>query len=114
MSLTRATRPAVAILAAALLAPSSLALAADTERGRALYEMRCGGCHSESVHGRTKRAAADFEEVRQWVARWSQHLGLGWGAEDIDDVAVHLNNSYYRFACPPETCKVISLAPRPR
>jgi len=36
----------IALSAAALAAAPSVAAAADTERGRALYESRCVGCHS--------------------------------------------------------------------
>ena len=37
---------------------------ADAERGRALYESRCDGCHAESVHGRAKREASGFDALR--------------------------------------------------
>lgn len=97
----------------ALLA-SPAALAADAERGRALYELRCNTCHSESVHGRQKRAARDFEEVRAWVSRWNENLGLRWSPEEVDDVAVHVNRTYYRYACPPHTCTVVSRLSPPR
>jgi len=79
--------------------------AADTLRGRALYEGGCAGCHAESVHGRAKREATDFEAVRGWVRRWSANQGLKWTDEEITDVAAHLNERYYRFACPPADCK---------
>lgn len=103
---------ALAALAAVLfLVSSRTASAADAERGRQLYESRCGGCHAVSVHGRAKRVAGDFAALRAWVARWNDSLGLRWGGEEIDDVAVHLNLAYYRFACPPEVCKVVSRGP---
>lgn len=85
-----------------------VARAADAERGRALYEMRCLACHSESVHGRAKRVATDFEDVRAWVRRWNEHLGLRWTSDEIDDVAVHVNSTYYRYKCPPQVCSAIS------
>lgn len=81
---------------------------ADVDRGRALYELRCGNCHTESVHGRAKRVATDFDDVRRWVNRWNETLGLRWADEEVDDVAVHLNMTYYRYPCPPRVCKVIS------
>ena len=90
------------------------ASAADAGRGAALYELRCGNCHSESVHGRSKRVATDFGEVRGWVSRWNESLGLRWGNEEIDDVSVYLNNTYYRYVCPPQVCKAVSLAPGSR
>jgi len=83
--------------------------AADPDRGRELYESRCGECHSESVHGRAKRVAADFADVRGWVSRWNKNLALRWGDAEIDDVSVYLNNTYYRYPCPREVCKVVSL-----
>jgi hypothetical protein len=102
-------------LACALVALLAMpaASAPDAERGRALYEMRCLTCHSESVHGRQKRVAADFDDVRAWVSRWNENLALRWSREEIDDVAVHVSRSYYGFACPPDVCTVIGrLSPR--
>ncbi|MBL0142508.1 MAG: hypothetical protein IPP91_10540 [Betaproteobacteria bacterium] len=100
--------PAIALLLATL-AGSPAAPAADGERGRILYEARCGDCHAESVHGRKARLAADFDAVRGWVRRWSENLGLAWTGDEIDDVAVHLNARYYRFRCPPALCKATGL-----
>lgn len=92
-------------LAAATLAWAVATPAADADRGRILYEARCDGCHAESVHGRDKRVATDFEAVRGWVRRWSANLGLKWTDDEVGDVAAHLNARYYRFACPPADCK---------
>jgi mono/diheme cytochrome c family protein len=96
--------PAIAAILAAVVWPG-FAWAADAERGRSLYESRCGGCHAQSVHGREKRVATDFASVRTWVRRWSANLGLKWSEDDVEAVAVHLNASYYRFSCPPPACK---------
>ncbi len=104
--------PSILAAAAAsclLLAPG-WASGADPDRGRALYGQHCGSCHSQSVHGREKRVAADFAAVRAWVVRWSETLKLRWEASDVDDVAVHLNNTYYRHPCPASACQVISLS----
>lgn len=107
------SRPQLAALAglftAGLLAIPMPALAADYARGKSLYENRCGDCHSESVHGRDKRVARDFGEVRGWVERWNRTLRAGWGAEEVNDVAVYLNSTYYAYPCPPSVCKVVSL-----
>lgn len=83
--------------------------AADAERGRIIYEAKCVGCHAESVHGRDKRMAADFEGVRGWVRRWSSNLGLAWTDDEVDDVSVHLNTRYYRFPCPASICSTTGL-----
>lgn len=96
------------VLAAGAAFPA-LSPAADYARGKALYEARCGGCHSESVHARDKRVARDFAAVRQWVERWNQTLKAGWGEEEVNDVAVYLNATYYSHPCPPQVCKVVSM-----
>ena len=80
----------------------------DAERGRGLYEQRCTQCHAQSVHARAKRAARDFNEVREWVQRWSEYLSLAWGDEEVEDVTFYLNATYYRYAVPAGD------APRPR
>ena len=93
-------RLALASLAFAAALLAGQATAADAERGRDLYTQRCGACHDRSVHARRERVARDFGQVRAWVERWSRTLGLGWGAEEIEDVASFLNETYYRFAGP--------------
>jgi mono/diheme cytochrome c family protein len=101
-------RLARSLAAPAILLAVSTVAAADPERGRALYELRCGTCHSESVHGRAKRVAGSFAGVRRWVSRWNENLALRWDDDEIDDVAIYLNNTYYRYPCPPQACKVVS------
>ena len=98
------------LLVTAAMALPLAALAAGPDRGRDLYELRCLGCHAESVHARAKRAAKSFDEVRSWVARWNATLSAGWTAEEIDDVTLHLNTRYYRYPCPVTVCKVVSQA----
>lgn len=99
----------IAALAAGLGLVAFRATSAEPARGQALYEARCSTCHAESVHGRRNRVAADFDSVRRWVARWSDNLGLGWDAGEVDDVAAYLNGRYYNYPCPPDVCKVVSL-----
>jgi mono/diheme cytochrome c family protein len=99
-------RPIRCLLAAIVWAVAlPVTAAGDVERGRILYESNCGSCHSESVHGRAKRVAREFEDVRNWVRRWSGNLKLGWTDDETEDVAVYLNSRYYKFACPPSTCR---------
>jgi len=77
-----------------------IASAPDRTRGRGLYEQRCGTCHSESVHGRVKRVARNYDEIRAWVQRWNSTLELGWGTSEVEDVTVYLNDTYYRYTLP--------------
>jgi mono/diheme cytochrome c family protein len=109
MKLPRNVR--LAALAAGLAASVTSAVAADAAHGRDLYESRCGSCHSQSVHGREKREARDFEAIRDWVRRWSGNLGLRWTEGEIDDVSAHLNARYYRFPCPADICRTTGRGP---
>lgn len=95
----------LAVAAGFVLAIPGIADGAEAVRGRALYESRCTSCHATSVHGRKKRAAADFEQVRGWVARWNRDVRAGWSEAEIDDVAAYLNNTYYHYPCPPTVCR---------
>lgn len=78
---------------------------AGAARGKLLYEARCSACHESSVHDRKARKAASYSALRSQVLRWSAEVGGSWSAEEIDGVALYLNQRYYRFPCPPDFCK---------
>lgn len=104
---------AVVIVAAFLLLFATRGVsAADALRGQSLYETHCGGCHGESVHGRVSRVATDYAAIRAWVERWRTTLSLPWVKEEVEDVTLYLNATYYRFPCPPSVCTVVSEASR--
>ncbi len=96
----------------ACLAAAVAARAGDPDRGRYLYELKCGSCHSESVHSRDHRKAESEAEVREWVRRWSDYLQLGFGEEEIEDVVAYLNLAFYRF-CDPPRCRVAATHAKP-
>lgn len=93
---------AASALGAAFAHPA--VIAADPGPGRALYEARCGGCHSESVHNDASRKARNLDEVRARVAHFASQLATGWAPRDLDDVAVHLNELFYKFPCEAPLC----------
>lgn len=96
---------AIATLALALAGLSGAQAATGAERGKLLYETRCGACHAISVHNRSARKAKTFDGLRAQVLRWSAEVGGSWSGDEIDDVAQYLNQRYYRFRCPPGVCK---------
>jgi len=97
------SRIVLALLLAALAAGLP-ARAADIGRGQALYESRCVGCHTKSVHNPESRRATNFGGVLAMVSRWNDTLGGDWKAEEIEDVAVYLNQRYYKYPCPSSVC----------
>ncbi len=70
---------------------------AEFERGRMLYKNHCQECHTSVVHVRDNQEAQSREDIRFQVRRWQEELGLGWGAEEVEDVSYYLNQRYYGF-----------------
>ena len=79
-----------------LLAGAS-AGAADAERGGAMYDNHCTGCHTSKAHIRERRKAEDMATLRKWVQRWQEYQSLHWSASDVADVAAFLDERYYKF-----------------
>ena len=69
--------------------------------GPLLYQTHCRACHDEQVHWRDARKVRDWTMLVREVGRWQQTLGLGWGDDEIRQVAHYLNLRYYRFAPAP-------------
>jgi mono/diheme cytochrome c family protein len=96
-----------AMVAAAAIGSGGLPAAhaaGDESLGAALYESRCTGCHERSVHTRSPRRAASFDQIRAYVWRWDRYLGGAWQHDEIDAVAKYLNERYYHFPCPQDVC----------
>lgn len=94
------------IVVAFVSVSSTGAVHADSlARGKSLYETKCHECHSRSVHHRESRKAKSYTAVRKEVERWEGALGGGWSKEDVDDVTLYLNETYYKHPCPKSTCR---------
>jgi mono/diheme cytochrome c family protein len=95
--------PGFRVVALSFLA--TCANAADTDRGKSLYESRCDTCHESSVHSRAARSARTFDHIRAFVSRWDRELGQSWTNEEINEVARYLNERYYHYPCPVSVCR---------
>ena len=95
----------VGLCAAPVLAAAALvACAGDFERGKALYNARCVGCHDRSVHQREARKALTIEGIKAQVRRWDAFLNGAWRDGEVNDVTTYLNELYYGYPCTPEIC----------
>lgn len=97
-------RPSPLLVLAIVAATCNPAGAADSDRGRALYETRCIACHETSVHSRGKKLAANCNEIREQVSRWSRQQGGHWSDEEVEDVTLYLNERYYGFPVREGRC----------
>lgn len=88
----------VAALAGVVSAALSSSAWADFDRGRALYENHCRQCHDSWAHDAEGRTVATYDGLRQRVASWSHHSGLGWSTAEIGEVTEYLNRRFYQLA----------------
>ena len=87
-------------LAAVLLLYVS-AVFAEFDRGQALYEHHCRSCHETWAHEQKGSRINTIDSLRQRVAAWSVHSGLGWDDDEIDDVTDYLNRHFYKITLKP-------------
>ena len=74
--------------------------APPASRGQMLYENHCTGCHESVLFVRQQRSVRDLDELRATIIRWLPEARVSWGDEEINDVATHLNRTFYGFAEP--------------
>ena len=86
-------------LAFALAAPS--VPAQETERGRALYETNCDGCHYERVHERQRTKITSLSSLRDEVARWAPHARRRLSLDEREELVQYLNEYHYRIGLGP-------------
>lgn len=96
--LTTSLRAWRLLLAIGLGAGSAAATAqAGSSRGELLYRTHCIGCHTTQMHWRDARRATDWPTLVEQVSHWQARNNLGWGRDDIDEVARWLNATIYGF-----------------
>lgn len=66
-------------------------------RGELLYSVHCIACHSTQMHWRERKLAVDWPSLQRQVQRWQAYAELGWGKEDVAEVARYLNRLYYHY-----------------
>ncbi len=72
----------------------------DATRGELLYSTHCIACHSAKVHWRDKQLVTDWTSLQAQVRHWEGFSGLGWGDDDVVQVARYLNALHYHYATP--------------
>lgn len=73
------------------------AAAADIQVGRALHDKHCMQCHDSAVYTREDRRVNSMAGLKKQVQRCELSLGLKWFDDDIENVALYLNQTYYHF-----------------
>jgi hypothetical protein len=90
----------VASVAWLAAAAASGQTASPPSRGQLLYDTHCLACHSAQMHWREGRVVRDWASLVAQVSAWQDRERLQWPADDILQVARHLNATIYRLPQP--------------
>ena len=71
--------------------------AEPADRGQALYENHCAGCHKTIAHTRDSRLVRNMGQLEEQVDRWQANQKLDWSAQEKAEVAQYLNRRFYKF-----------------
>ena len=75
----------------------AMAQAPDFERGEALFEHQCHGCHGDLNFAKTEGKVKALPALRKKIAAWAEHSGADWGKGEVDDVLYYMDKSFYHF-----------------
>jgi len=81
--------------------------AADPERGKSLHDENCTHCHislmggdGSGIYTRPDRRIDSLPALRKQVNRCKDSLGAPWPPDQIDDLVLYLNQTFYQFGDP--------------
>ena len=87
-----------------LLGLAGIAQAADAERGKSLHDENCTRCHismmggdGSGIYTREDRRIESLPALRKQVNRCKDSLGAPWPPDQIDDLVLYLNQTFYHF-----------------
>lgn len=80
-----------------LIGSTSAMADVDLNKGQALTDENCVRCHGNEVYTRDDRRVTSLPGLHKQVQRCEQMLGLTWFEDDINNVAGHLNQQFYKF-----------------
>jgi len=72
-------------------------VAPDARHGELLYSVNCVACHTTEKHWRENKLALDWPGLVKQVTRWQAFAHLGWGEQEVVDVASYLNQAFYHY-----------------
>ena len=71
--------------------------AGDAARGQELHQANCTRCHDAAIYTRPDRIVHSYAQLRDRIQLCELSAELGWFEEEVEDVAVFLNSTYYKF-----------------
>lgn len=79
-------------------------LPGDSAKGKKLVESKCAACHAQMFGGdsskiftRQNRRVKSVEGLVGQVQACNEQLNANLSRDDINDIVIHLNETYYKF-----------------
>ena len=91
------TRSGLYLVLPAMLLSAQPLQAADIEHGKTLKQKHCMSCHDDGVYTRSDRRVTTLQGLHKQVKRCELTLELKWFDDDVNAVAGHLNEMFYKF-----------------
>ncbi|WP_020558073.1 c-type cytochrome [Thiofilum flexile] len=73
---------------------------AQIQAGKAIHDKNCISCHDSSVYTRLERRINNYSELLAQVRRCDANLSARLFDEEIQQVTLYLNQTYYQFDLP--------------
>jgi mono/diheme cytochrome c family protein len=73
------------------------AQAQNFQRGQALFEHQCHGCHGDLTLAKAEGSVKSKAELKQKITSWAKHTGTDWGNSEIKDVLFYMDKSFYHL-----------------
>lgn len=73
---------------------------AQIRAGKEIHDKNCISCHDSSVYTRLERRMNNYPELLAQVRRCDANLATRLFDEEIQQVALYLNQTYYQFNLP--------------
>ena len=76
--------------------------AVDLDRGKQLHDEHCVQCHSSDIYTRENSIIFNYSDLDQRIRQCELGNELAWFDEEIKDVLMYLNRSFYGFEVPSQ------------
>ncbi|MEN9432510.1 MAG: hypothetical protein RLZZ422_99 [Pseudomonadota bacterium] len=73
---------------------------AHVQAGQAIHDKNCISCHDSSAYSRLDRRVANYSELLAQVRRCNGNLAERLYDEELQEIALYLNKTYYSFNQP--------------
>ncbi len=94
---TFSLNPAIGLMVALLSLSAVTSVSANPDKGKALHDSKCTGCHGTQIYTRANRMIHNMGELQARVAFCNKASKAGFNTTEKADVLQYLNRDFYKF-----------------